>query len=66
MLGLATQGSSMSCRDTRVGVNKLTGHSSQKFTPGEEADGALERKDLKEIFHRISPGKERCELTGEQ
>lgn len=56
----------MSCRDTRVGVNKLTGCSSQKFTPGEEADGALERKDLKEIFHRISPGKERCELTGEQ
>lgn len=68
VVGLVTQGSSMSCRDTEVGEKKikLIGHSSQKFTPGEEVYGALERKDSKDISHRIIAGKEKSELTGEQ
>lgn len=44
---------------------QTNGASSHQFTPGQEVYGALERKDSKEIFHRITVGKAKCELTAE-
>ena len=57
----------MSCRDTGMGVkNKLNGQRFQKYVPGEEVYGALERKDSEQSFHQRHPRQEECELPGGQ